>query len=93
MGKKINVYLTPYVDYNPENPAVHLQLFDGHWGALSFDEIGGGKQFNEGNWADMTKVTFTITEDLYQRFVTYTDWGYCLIFQGNNVKLEKVTIE
>lgn len=92
VGQKLRIYLEPYADYNYTDANVHLQLFDGHWGALTFPEINGGNQFNEITWGDMTCVTIDIDQSLYDKLVTFTDWGYCMIFQGKNVILKKVTV-
>jgi hypothetical protein len=91
-GKKLRVYMTPTASYNTDNPQVHLQIFDGHWSMMSFAEINGGTQFNESTWGDMTLVTINITSEMAEKFTTLTDWGYCIIFQGNNVIINKVTV-
>jgi hypothetical protein len=90
-GQYLRLYCTPTADYNYDDPQVHIQIFDGHWGGLTFPECNGG-QFNESTWGDMTKIEIYITEDLAQKMVTYTDWGYCMIFQGKNIIINKVTV-
>lgn len=92
-GSILRIYCTPTADYNPSDPAVHIQIFDGHWGAMTFDEINGGGQFNESTWGDMSLIEIKVTPDMYEKFTTLTDWGYCIIFQGNNIIINKVTIE
>lgn len=92
-GMKLNIYMTPTTDYDYSWPKVHLQIFNGHWEMLGFSEIDGATQFNEGNWEDMTKVSILITDELYNMFTTYTDWGYCMILQGNNVKIDRITLQ
>jgi hypothetical protein len=90
-GQYLRLYCTPTADYNYDDPQVHIQIFDGHWGGLTFPECNGG-QFNEVTWGDMTKIEIYITEDLAEKMLTLTDWGYCMIFQGNNIILNKVTV-
>lgn len=92
-GSILRLYCTPYADYNLNDPQVHIQIFDGHWNAMTFDEINGGGQFNEATWGDMSLIEIKVTPDMYEKFTTFTDWGYCIIFQGRNIILNKVTIE
>ena len=93
IGSTLRLYCTPTADYNYSDPAVHIQIFDGHWGFMTFDELNGGGQFNENTWGDMSLIEIKVTPDMYEKFTTLTDWGYCIIFQGNNIILNKVTIE
>jgi hypothetical protein len=90
-GQYLRLYCTPTADYNYDDPQVHIQIFDGHWGGLTFPECNGG-QFNEVTWGDMTKIEIYITEELAEKMLTLTDWGYCMIFQGNNIIINKVTV-
>ncbi|MDE6268464.1 MAG: hypothetical protein K2M04_05235 [Muribaculaceae bacterium] len=92
-GQTLTIYCTPTADYNTADPQVHIQIFDGHWGALTFPEINGGGQFNEATWGDMSKIEIKVTDELYEKFTTLTDWGYCIIFQGNNILINKVTLK
>lgn len=93
LGGTMKIYCTPTADYDYDNPAVHIQIFDGHWGAMTFDEINGGGQFNESTWGDMSLIEIKITPEIYEKFTTLTDWGYCIIFQGNNIIINKVTVQ
>jgi len=93
VGQTLRLYCTPTAAYNTDDPQVHIQIFDGHWGGMTFDEINGGDQFNEDTWGDMSLIEIKITQDIYDKFVTYTDWGYCIIFQGKNIILNKVTLQ
>lgn len=90
-GMYMHIYCTPTADYNYDNPQVHIQIFDGHWGGLTFPECNGG-QFNESTWGDMSKIDIYINAELAEKMTTLTDWGYCMIFQGNNIILNKVTV-
>lgn len=92
-GQTMTIYCTPTTSYNEADPQVHIQVFDGHWGGLTFPEINGGGQFNEATWGDMSKIEIKITDELYEKFTTLTDWGYCIIFQGNNILINKVTLK
>ncbi len=93
VGSTVRFYMTPTAAPNLDEPNIHLQIFDGHWGGLTFPEIDGGGQFNEKTWGDMTCVAITVDQTLYEKLTTLTDWGYCLIFQGRNIILNKVTLE
>lgn len=93
LGQTMRLYCTPTADYNTADPGVHIQIFDGHWGGLTFPEINGGGQFNESTWGDMSLIEIKITPELYEKFTTLTDWGYCIIFQGRNIIINKVTLE
>lgn len=93
VGSTMHIYCTPTAAYNPADPQVHIQIFNGNWNMCSFPEIGGGTQFNEGNWSDMSKIDIKIDKTLYDYLTNIDDWGYCIIFQGNNIKINKVTIE
>ncbi len=93
VGQVMRIYATPTAAYNVDDPQVHIQIFDGLWSGLTFPEINGGGQFNEATWGDMSLIEIKITPELYEKFTTLTDWGYCIIFQGNNIILHKVTLE
>lgn len=93
LGQTMRLYCTPTAAYNKAEPGVHIQIFDGHWGGLTFPEINGGGQFNESTWGDMSLIEIKITPELYEKFTTLTDWGYCIIFQGRNIIINKVTLE
>lgn len=89
-GTILRVYVDAYNDWS------QIQLFDGHWSGLNFANNGSSNNFNSGmsQWAEHpTYYEVTLTADEAERLNTLYDWGYCLIVQGENCTLKKVTIE
>ena len=87
-GVKAGMTLRIYVDsYGPE-PKV--QFFNGHWeriyGDISIDAT------NSAVWSGNV-ITLPIDATIAANLSTYIDWGYCLIVQGQDCKLKKITIE
>ena len=85
-GMTINFYCTPTADW------CQLQTFNGHWEGLTWTEAGNTNNFNSGTH-DMTKISCVVTQDIYNMLTTYIDWGYCMILQGENIIVNKITIE
>lgn len=85
-GMKLNFYLTPTADY------CQLQTFDGHWGPLTWAEANDTNNFNS-DMCDMKKISVVVTPEIHEKLTTYIDWGYCMILQGENVIVNKITIE
>ena len=72
-----------------------IQLFDGHWGGLTFAECGGTNQFNNEN-SDLSKgyFFFTATADHVAALTASQGWGSFIIVQGEGAKhLTKITIK
>ncbi len=87
-GVKAGMTLRIYVDsYGPE-PKV--QFFNGHWeriyGDISIDAT------NSAVWSSNV-ITLPIDATIAANLREYIDWGYCLIVQGQDCKLKKITIE
>lgn len=77
-----------YVDsYGPEPK---LQFFNGHWepiyGDISIDAT------NSAVWSDNV-ISLPIDAAIAANLREYIDWGYCLIVQGQDCILKKITIE
>ncbi|MCM1296385.1 MAG: hypothetical protein NC311_12675 [Muribaculaceae bacterium] len=85
-GMTINFYCTPTSEW------CQLQTFNGHWEGLTWAEASGTNNFNSGTH-DMTKISCIVTPEIYTMLTTYIDWGYCMIVQGENLILNKITIE
>ena len=72
-----------------------IQLFDGHWGGLTFAECGGTNQFNNEN-SDLSKgyFFFTATAEHVAALTASQGWGSFIIIQGEGAKhLTKITIK
>ena len=72
-----------------------IQLFDGHWGSMTFDECGGTNQFNNEN-SDLSKgyFSFTATAAHVKALTTPAGWGSFIIIQGEGGKhLTKIAIQ
>lgn len=87
-GVKAGMTLRIYVDsYGPE-PKV--QFFNGHWeriyGDISIDAT------NSAVWSGNV-ISLPIDAAIAANLREYIDWGYCLIVQGQDCILKKITIE
>ena len=85
---KAGMTLRIYVDsYGPEPM---LQFFNGHWeriyGDISIDAT------NSAVWSDNV-ISLPIDAAIAANLREYIDWGYCLIVQGQDCILKKITIE
>lgn len=89
-GSTLRIYVNAYNDWS------QLQVFDGHWAALNFENNGGSQNFNSGlaQWAEHpTYYEVVLTADEAERLNTLYDWGYCMIIQGEGCILTKVTLK
>lgn len=89
-GSTLRIYVSAYNDWS------QIQLFDGHWSGLAFENNGNSNNFNSGmsQWAEHpTYYEVVITESEAERLNTLYDWGYCLIVQGEGCVLNKITIK
>lgn len=90
-GDVLHIGVTPTADY------WQIQFFDGHWD--KFTEIGAslfGEDGNNINAGTYTLVDNTIdiplTAAIIEKLQTITDWGYCLIIQGENLIVNKMSV-
>ena len=87
-GVKAGMKLRIYVDaYGPEPK---IQFFNGHW-----ERIYGNIAIEATNsevWSGSV-ITLPIDAAIAANLKEYIDWGYCLIVQGQDCKLRKITIE
>lgn len=71
-----------------------IQLYDGHWGSLSFEECGGTNQFNNTN-SDLANgyFSFKATAAHVAALTSIQNWGSFIIIQGEGgMHLTKVCI-
>ena len=89
-GQTLRIYGTPTSDW------WQVQLFDGHWGGMTSldDTFGNGNNVNSGI-CDLANgcIEINITDEMANLLTTYIDWGYCLIIQGENFVVTKITVE
>ena len=87
VGDKVRIYYTPLADW------WQIQLFDGHWGALSLDELGGGQLMNPETFPDYTGfIEFTVTPALIGQLCNPQGWGGALLTQGESAAVTMVTM-
>ena len=86
-GAEIRVYFTP-----DDASDWSLQLFDGHWGSLSY-VTPNGVQFNMDNAPEAVGkgyVSFIAEGSAYQALTSHQGWGFALIVQGKNITVTKL---
>lgn len=93
-GDVLHIYVTPKGD------DWQIQFFDGHWGG--FTEIGEslfGKATNNVNGTGQEytlsaegSIDITLTAAIINKLQTLTDWGYCLIMQGQSLIVTKISV-
>ena len=87
-GVKAGMKLRIYVDAYGAEPKI--QFFNGHW-----ERIYGNIAIEATNsevWSGSV-ITLPIDAAIAANLKEYIDWGYCLIVQGQDCKLRKITIE
>lgn len=89
-GQSVRIYFTTSDEENWQ-----VQVFDGHWNALSELELDGDKhnQFNAENTPNALKkgyIEFVAKGDIYTKLTTKAWWGSAIILQGKKVTFTKV---
>lgn len=87
-GVKAGMKLRLYVKSNGDEPKI--QLFNGHWERIYGDVVI--EAVNTEVWSGDV-ITLPIDAAIAANLTEYIDWGYCLIVQGQDCVLKKVTIE
>lgn len=86
-GDQIRIYYTPYADW------WQFQIIEGHWGGLTFPELGGGYTVAANNQdAGAAYFTFELTEDKLAALTSVQGWGGTFVMQGENVKITGVSL-
>ena len=72
-----------------------FKVYDGHWGGMSFAEIGGGQEFNVWNYTmEDNRISVAVTSEMAARLTQIQGWGSFIIVQGaGGMHLTKITIE
>ena len=87
-GDEVRIYFTPD---DPTDWSV--QVFDGHWGGMSY-VTPNGVQWNNENDPEAPErgyVSFVATGDAFTAMTTKAWWGSALILQGKNMVFNKLT--
>ena len=86
-GDIIRIYYTPLADW------WQFQIFDGHWGALSLDELDGGQTVSADNTeAGAQYFAFEVTADLAAQLSQIQNWGGALLTQGEGVAITGISL-
>ncbi|MBO5562588.1 MAG: hypothetical protein J5939_02600, partial [Bacteroidales bacterium] len=86
-GMTLYVYVTQTADY------WQIQFFDGHWNGMDMGMGNGNNSNAEFYTIENDRIAIPVTADVAEKFTTITDWGYCGIIQGENLIVNKITIE
>jgi hypothetical protein len=86
VGDLMRIYFTPTAEW------WQIQIFDGHWGAVSIDEIGGGQTANPDTTTATNCLEFVLTEALYNQFTGIQGWGGTLLCQGESAIITRIAI-
>ena len=72
-----------------------FKVYDGHWGGMSFAEIGGGQEFNVWNYTmEDNRISVAVTSEMAAQLTQIQGWGSFIIVQGaGGMHLTKITIE
>lgn len=96
-GLKVGSILRFYIEPIREDEAWALKLTEGHWGPVfTFFTNDPGCTEEHVLW-DLSEhkgaCELTVTQEIYDAIVTPGGWGNVFIYNGNNVKGTKITIE
>ena len=87
VGDVIRIYYTPYADW------WQFEIFDGHWGSMSFPELDGGNAVKASNTdPDATYFAFEVTEDNIGAITSSQGWGGIFVVQGESVIITGVSV-
>ena len=92
MGQTLYFYISPL------EPDWKLQIVEGHWGPTyaSICSIGndteGGKFTEYDLEANGGKYALKLTQEIYDAALKQQWWGGIFVFNGDNVKITKVTV-
>jgi hypothetical protein len=87
VGDLIRIYYTHYADW------WQFEIFDGHWGGMSFPELDGGKAVTANNAdPDATYFAFEVTNDNIGALTSSQGWGGILVLQGESVVITGLSV-
>ena len=86
-GAEVRIYFTP------DDPSDwSIQIFDGHWGGMSY-VTPNGVQWNAENSPEAVEkgyVSFKAEGDAFAALTSHQWWGFALIIQGKNLVVTKL---
>ena len=83
-GMVMRIYFTPTADW------WQIQIFDGHWGALNLDELGGGQLANPDTTTATSCLEFVMTDEIFAQLTDIQGWGGTLLCQGEGVIITRI---
>ena len=83
-GDLMRIYFTPTADW------WQIQIYDGHWGAVSIDELNGGQLVNPETSTATSCFEFVMTDALFAQFTSIQGWGGTLLCQGESVIITRI---
>ena len=87
VGDVIRIYYTPKADW------WQFEIFDGHWGGMSFPELDGGKAVTAKNTdPDAKFFAFEVTDANIGALTSVGGWGGILVVQGENVVITGLSV-
>ena len=87
VGDQIRIYYTPYADW------WQFEVFDGHWGGLSFPELGGTNKVTANNTDPGANFfAFEVTEANIGALTSSQGWGGILVLQGESVVINGLSV-
>ena len=87
VGDKVRFYYAPTADW------YQIQLYDGHWGGLSLEELGGGQTISPETVAEYTGYfEFNVTEAIYAQLTSAQGWGGAMLSQGESAIVTMITM-
>ena len=89
-GAEVRIYFTPD---DPEDWSI--QIFDGHWGSMSYVTPNSVQWNNENSPEAASKgyVSFIAEGNAYTALTTKAWWGFALIVQGKNLVVNQLTFQ
>ena len=87
VGDKVRIYYTPLADW------YQVQVWSGHWGGMTFAELGGNNVVNPETVAEYCGYfEFTVTAEQRAMLCDPQGWGGALLTQGETAAVTMVTM-
>ena len=87
VGDIIRIYYTPYADW------WQFEIFDGHWGGMSFPELDGSNKVTANNTdPDATYFAFEVTDANINAITSSQGWGGIVVVQGESVVITGLSV-
>ena len=87
VGDKVRMYYTPTADW------YQVQVWDGHWKGMTFDELGGGNTVNPETYPEYKGYfEFTVTPAHLAVLTVIENWGGAMLAQGESAIVTMITL-